>query len=416
MLIIQTLGESSACILILAILVLLLVALLCGKLVSLLKIPRVAGEILGGIIVGPTILGNLFPVAYNYLFMNFPVEGEAISVFYWLGLILLMSSSGYETSLRNFRKDKKIIGGLVTGSTVLPLIIGYYISQQYFVDFYLGSAGNKIVFNIIFAIATAVTSLPVISKIFMDLGLMDHRFARIILSTATIQDLFLWVILSLASSMISNDELLAAEILLHIVFTLCMFCFAIFLVPRLGKLKIMNMPEFFPGVSLYFIICFLCIYIGSLFSVNIMYSAFVAGLIFKNIKTDEAVKAQGKIRDISLSFFTPVYFAIVGLRINITSSFSVNYFIAFLAFASFIELAGCIIAMKIIRLNWITSFNLGIAMNARGGPGIVLAMVTYDMGIINYEFFCVLIFTSLISSAFAGYWIDYINKKNKLLV
>jgi Kef-type K+ transport system membrane component KefB len=413
---IKTIGESQACILFLAVLVLLIAALLGGKLVAFFKIPKVAGEIIGGIVVGPTVLGALFPEAYAYIFTRFQPQGEVVSVFYWIGLVLLMSSSGYDSSIRDFKGEKKIIGALVAGSTVLPLIAGYFISQKYFVDFYLGEAGNHFVFNVIFALACAVTSLPVISKIFMDLGLMRHRFAKIILTTATIQDLMLWVILSLASSMITKARVSAGDVVLHIIITLCMFAFALFAAPKLGRLKIMNAPEFLPSISVFFIICFFCIFIGSLFSVNIMYSAFVAGLIFKNIRTEEAVKAQSNLRAMCLAFFTPVYFAIVGLRIHITSDFSVAYFVVFFLIASFLELAGCLIAMKAIKLNWTASFNLGIAMNARGGPGIVLAMVTYDMGIINYEFFCVLIFTSLISSAIAGYWIDYINKKNKLLV
>jgi Kef-type K+ transport system membrane component KefB len=147
-----------------------------------------------------------------------------------------------------------------------------------------------------------------------------------------------------------------------------------------------------------------------------MYSAFAAGIIFKNLNGAETLKTQAKLRDVCMSFFTPVYFAIVGLRINVTAEFSVSYFLSFLVIASLIELFGSILAMRLLKVSWIASFNFGIAMNARGGPGIVLASVTYDMSIINYEFFCVLIFTALITSALAGYWIDGANKKGKLVV
>lgn len=413
--IIQTVSESQAGILVLAILILLLAALMGGKVASFFKIPKVAGEILGGLLVGPTILGRLSPEAYNYIFNGFTAEGQVLSVFYWLGLMTLMFTSGYESSLENYKGDERIIGWLIIGATVPSMILGYVVSDRFFVGYYIGAAENRVVFNLIFAIATAVTSLPVISKIFLDLGLITHRYAKIVLTSATIQDLFLWVILSVASGLLTMEEISAAKILMHVGTTLLMFFFALVIAPRLSEIRFLKNSPVFSYDSIYFILCFLCVYLGLLFSVNVMYSAFVAGLIFKSIKHPDAERAQSKIKDICLAFFTPVYFAIVGLRIHLTADFNVGLFFIVLAAMSFIELAGCLAAMRFIRLPWLTSFNLGVAMNARGGPGIVLASVTYEMGIINYEFFCVLIFITLITSAAAGFWIDYINRKGLLL-
>lgn len=413
--IIQTISEPQAGRVTLSILVLLCAALLGGKLVTLVKIPKVAGEILGGIIVGPTILGYFFPDVYVYIFDGFEGQGPALSVFYWLGLIMLMFSSGYDSNIEDAQSDKKIVSCLAVGATILPFLLGYYVSNKYFVDYYIGDVGNRVVFNLVFSIAIAVTSLPVISKIFMDLGLIDHRFARIILATATIQDLFLWIILSIATSVVSQSSVVFSDIIAHVVVTLAMFCFAVVLIPQIKKIKKIKKLIIFSYDSIYFILCFGCIYIGSIFSVNIMYSSFVAGMIFRKIRSHEAIETQNRFKNLCLAFFTPIYFAIVGLKIHITGDFSVLYFLAFILFASSIELIGCVMAMRLIRLNWLASFNLGIAMNARGGPGIVLATVTYAMGIINYDFFCVLVFTSLITSALAGWWIDYINGKGKLL-
>jgi Kef-type K+ transport system membrane component KefB len=410
--------ETQAGMVTLSVLVLLAASLIGGKAVSVFKIPKVAGEIIGGMVVGPSILGNLSPEVFNYIFLNFPAQGEAISVFYWLGLIFLMFSSGYDSNMEDFGEDKKIIFWLVIGATVFPLITGYYVSDRYFADFYLGEARNRFVFNIIFAIATAVTSMPVISKIFMDLGLINHRFAKIILSSAAVQDLFLWVILSVAGSMVmtSDAPISISSLVTHVALTMVMIGFAVIAAPKLRKLNILRLDKSFNYESIYFLTCFLCVYLGTVFRINIMYSAFAAGIIFKNLNEAETLKTQAKLRDICMSFFTPVYFAIVGLRIHVTAEFSVSYFLAFLAIASLIELSGCILTMRLLKVSWMASFNFGVAMNARGGPGIVLAAVTYDMGIINYEFFCVLIFTSLITSSLAGYWIDGVNKKGKLVV
>lgn len=412
---IETLGEGQAGTVILAILVLFLAALVGAKIATWLRVPKVAGEILGGLAIGPTLLGGLLPGVYERVFAAFAGEGQALSVFYWLGLIFLMFTSGYEVDTAGFWQDRKIIGWLLAGSTVIPLTAGYYASEYFFVDAYLGRAGSTVAFNLIFAIAVAVTSIPVISKIFFDLGLIKHRFAGIVLVTATIQDLFLWIILSVAGGLAASQTVSAADLALHVAATLFMFAFAMFVAPRLGKMPWLERLAVFSYDAIYFIFGFFCIVAGDFFGINIMYSAFVAGLIFRNIRNREAILAQAKIRDMSLAFFTPVYFAIVGLRIHLTSDFAVGMFIAFLLTASLLELAGCLVAMKIIRLDWLSSINLGIAMNARGGPGIVLASITYEMGIANYDFFCALIFVTLITSAVAGWWIAYVNRKGKLL-
>ena len=392
----------------------LLAALSGAKLAEACRLPKVAGEICGGIVVGPTILGACFPEVYTYIFLGFPTEGPVLSVFYWFGLILLMFSSGYEARMDNLRGDAKIISFLAAGATAIPMLVGFYAAHYYFAAYYIAEGADETVFCIIVAIATAVTSLPVISKIFMDLGLIDHRFAKVILATATIQDLFLWIILSIATSIMSQSAVVPSDIALHIFVTIAIFVVSMVIAPRMNKIPRLEKLAIFSYDSIYFILCFACIFICSLFGVNIMYSAFAAGLIFRHIRNDDAVKAHAKLKDVCLAFFTPLYFSIVGLRIFITSDFSVSRFLFFLVLVSAVELAGCIIAMRIIRLSWLTSFNLGIAMNARGGPGIVLATVTYEMGIINYEFFCVLIFTTLVTSAVAGWWIDFINKRGKL--
>ncbi|MDL2272119.1 cation:proton antiporter [Desulfovibrio sp. OttesenSCG-928-I05] len=413
--IIKTLPESEIGIVVLALLILLLAALGGSKLAACFGMPKVTGEILGGLVIGPTILGGLFPEIYAFVFHYFASEGQVLSVFYWLGLILLMFTSGYEVDLNDLGSDSKIITWLISGATILPLAIGYFVSDCFFVQHYLGDAGNVPAFNIVFAIAAAVTSIPVISKIFLDLGLIKSRFAKIVLSAATMQDLFLWMLLSVAGSLIQNAEISPAGLALHVGVTLSMFAFAMVVVPKLCTLKFLEKTAIFSYDSIYFILCFLCICIGSYFGVNIMFSAFIAGLIFRRLRHHEAVAAQSKIKDLSLAFFTPVYFAIIGLRIHLTVDFNVMLFIVFLLTVSALELAGSITAMRLLKMDWLTSLNFGVAMNARGGPGIVLATVTYEMGIVNYSFFCVLILTTLITSTIAGWWLGFVSKKGRLM-
>ena len=109
--------------------------------------------------------------------------------------------------------------------------------------------------------------------------------------------------------------------------------------------------------------------------------------------------------DFAFSFFVPIYFALVGIQINLIHDFSIVRFVLFFAIAFGLEAVGTLIMAQFTNLNTRTKINFAITMNARGGPGIVLATVAYSYKIISVEFFTVLILTTMLSSLIAGYWL-----------
>ncbi|EOJ1828668.1 cation:proton antiporter, partial [Campylobacter jejuni] len=113
------------------------------------------------------------------------------------------------------------------------------------------------------------------------------------------------------------------------------------------------------------------------------------------------------ISDMAFSFFIPIYFALIGIQLNIMHEFSFNMFIFFLILACLLKFLGCYIGLNFVKISNISRINFAITMNARGGPGIVLASVAYYYQIINVSFFTTLILTVLISSMMAGYWLRY---------
>src|SRR5690348_2467000 len=163
------------------------------------KLPRVIGEIFGGLILGPTFLGYFAPSAENWVFAAFPSEGALISVISYFGLILLMFISGFEIQRSFSRQDRRIATSFLLGATVIPFVIG--ILTPYFYNFgsYAGPNGNMLSLAIIVGIGVSVTSIPVISKIFIDLRIMDTRFAKIVLAIATVEDVIQFGALAIAT-------------------------------------------------------------------------------------------------------------------------------------------------------------------------------------------------------------------------
>lgn len=398
----------------LAIVLLLVSAHTFGYLFHRLSLPKVIGEIFGGLILGPTFLGYFFPQVHNWIFNAFDAEGKLLSFIYWFGLVLLMFISGFEIQKSFNNEDRKLISVIMLGSTVVPFLAGWL--APFFYDFtpYLGSKSNLAALTIIIAITVAITSIPVISKIFIDLGIIQTRFAKIILATATLHDILLWVAMAIATGLVSTNSLSGSKIITTVMITVGFFGFALFVIPQLIKfsngskynLILKSSPS---GYVL--LICFLISVVANILEVNIVFGAFLAGVVIGLMPHDRFSKEKEHIKDISLAFFIPIYFAIVGLKIDLIYHFDLLFFLGFLLFATTFAAIGTLTALKLAKEDWLSSFNITVAMNARGGPGIVLATIAFDLGIINQTFFVTLVLIAIVTSLMAGYWFKYVLSK-----
>jgi Kef-type K+ transport system membrane component KefB len=137
-----------------------------------------------------------------------------------------------------------------------------------------------------------------------------------------------------------------------------------------------------------------------------LYGAFVAGIAVASTDRSLTVGDRNAIGGISFGFFIPIYFALIGLNLDLIHHFDPLFFVAFLAFACAAKMASVYLGARLARETPATSANLAIAMNARGGPGIVLASSTYAVGIINETFFVTLVMLSIVTSLLAGAWLE----------
>ena len=179
-----TLSENEIIATLAAISILLLFAFFVGTLMERIKAPRVVGEIAGGILLGSTFLYRFFPNQTGSIFMAYETEGKVLNIFYQLGLIFLMFLSGYNTKLEMDKRNTKIIVCVFIGATVLPML-GAIPFIGVFSEAFIGSKGNEISFGLVFMIGVAITSIPVISKIFFDMGIMNTRFSDTVLTVST---------------------------------------------------------------------------------------------------------------------------------------------------------------------------------------------------------------------------------------
>ena len=397
-----------------AITVLLISAHSFGYIFHKYKFPRVIGEILGGLLLGPTILGHFLPNIHNWLFNAFESEGKLISIVYWFGLVLLMFISGFEIQKTFTQRDKKTIVAILIGATVAPFLAGWIVPLIYDFSPYIGVKNNMLALQVVIAIAVAVTSIPVISKMFIDLNIVNTRFAKIVLATATVQDVILWIALAIATGLVSSEAVSLPSIISTVLVTISFFVLALFVMPKIIKFGNISKYNLLikSSVSGYVLfICFLFSAIASILNVNIVFGAFLAGIVIGLMPNERFKNEKKHIKEISLGFFIPIYFAIVGLKLDLIRHFDLKFFLGFLLFSTIFETIGTLTASKIIKKDTLSSFNFAVAMNTRGGPGIVLATIAFDIGIINQTFFVTLVLIAIITSLMAGYWFRYVLSK-----
>lgn len=396
-------------------LLLLLVALaqLLGHLFVKIRQPKVVGEILAGVVLGPALLGKLHIAS-----MSLPElakhHAPLLDFVYWMGLLLLMFLSGAETKQLFTREERREVGWLAIVGTGIPFAIGLACGPLLVGAAIAGPKGNKISLIIILAVAVAVTSVPVISKIFADLKILHTRFARLVLGVAVLEDIVLWAALAVATALAGTAILVPRQIAYHLIFTVAFFAVGLTLLPRavkrINKSKFNVLARQAPVSYTLAVLLAYCVLAG-LLQVNLVFAAFLAGFAVVHKKRRLFADALDAIGKVSFAFFIPIYFAIVGLKLDLVRAFSWRMLILFLVGTCVVKLLSVALAGRLAGFRGPDLINLALTTNARGGPGIVLASVAFDAGIINAEFYTTLVLAAVITSQFAGAWLEYVLRR-----
>jgi Kef-type K+ transport system membrane component KefB len=393
-------------------LLLLGMAQVLGYIFVKIRQPKVIGEILAGMILGPALFGRL-PFLASLTKTTTP-SGNILDFVYWLGLLLLMFLSGAETQQLFSREERWEVGWLAVVGTGIPFILGLVLGPWLVRPALAGPNGNRISLIIVLAAAVAVTSVPVVSKIFADLKILHTRFARLVLSVAVLEDIVLWLALAAATAMAGKAVLNPRQMSYHLISTAGFFVLGLTLVPRLvkrvNKARLNVMAKHSPVAYAIAVLLAYCALAGAL-GVSLVFAAFLAGFAVVHRKRklfSSALEAVGKV---SFAFFIPVYFAIVGLKLDLIRGLSLWMMLAFIAGSCFVKVLSVSLAARLAGFRGLDLINLAITTNARGGPGIVLASITFDAGIISAKFYTTLILAAVITSQFAGAWLDFVLRK-----
>jgi Kef-type K+ transport system membrane component KefB len=396
----------------LLLLLLLATAQLLGYLFSKLRQPKVVGEILAGVVLGTGVVGRV--LAASWIAHTTQQQANVFNFVYWLGLLLLMFLSGAETQQLFTREERREVSLLAVVGTGIPFVLALAFGPWLIRPSLAGPNSNRFSMIIILAVGVAVTSVPVVSKIFADLKILHTRFARLVLGVAVLEDIVLWLALAVATALAGKAALNPKQMAYHLLSTLAFFALGLTVVPRvvkrLNKSRLNVVARQSPVAYAVTILLGYCVVAGAL-DVSLVFAAFLAGFAVVHKKRRVFADALETINKFAFAVFIPLYFAIVGLKLDLIRGVSLGMILAFLVGSCVVKILSVALAGRLAGFRGLDLINLAITTNARGGPGIVLASVAFEAGIISPQFYTTLVIAAVLTSQFAGAWLDRVLAK-----
>jgi Kef-type K+ transport system membrane component KefB len=363
-----------------------------GILLDFIGQPRVIAEVLGGIILGPTVMGRLLP---GYMDTIFPMEERSgLSLIANLGLLLYLYLVGIEMNLdvaySNIRKTSVI----ASMGIIVPVISGYLISPFLYNEFMQSSAVNFTTFTCFICVAISITAFPVLCRILNETGIIKTTVGITTLGAAAIDDVVAWCMLAISISMINTHNFTDALYIFLLVVSFAIFMFL--LVRPLWHSLLQRLSSQISRISLAFLGIFLSSWVTSTIGVHGIFGAFLFGLIMPRNMPFTLIFSE-KIEEFVQNVFLPLYFALSGLNTNIhaiTVGEGLNFLII-LAIAILSKFVGCTFGALCSGLSVQESTAIGVLMNTRGLVELIVLNVALNAHIISEKLFTLMIFMAL---------------------
>jgi Kef-type K+ transport system membrane component KefB len=379
---------------------LLLVARLLGQLAVRLSMPAVVGELLTGVVLGPSLLGQVAPDLAEWLFPRDTEQFHLLDSFGQIGVILLVGITGLQLDVGLVRRRATIAARISLPGVLIPLGLG--IGVGHLLPGSLLSTPDRNVFALFLGIAMCVSAVPVIAKTLMDLKLFHRNIGQLILISATVDDIIGWAGLSIVTAM-ATTGLRAADAVQSIGYLLIFGC-AVALVGRPVIPAVMRSAARSedPGTALAMAtaIILLCGATTHLLGLEAILGALAAGILIR-ASGGEVLRRLAPLRAFVASVLAPVFFAIAGLRIDLAALAEPAVFwtaLLLLVIAIVGKFTGACIGALISRLNRWEAIALGAGMNARGVVEVVVAMVGLRLGVLNLATYTMIVLIAVVTS------------------
>lgn len=396
--------------------VMLSCALLFGKLMRRLGQPAVLGEMIGGIILGPTVLGTLAPALYSSLFESSANVAMARTASIKLGMLFFLFIAGLEIDLSNLPRlgRRAILIGLI--GTLLPIGTGVGLVYLLPGGFWGPTVqAHFFPFVLFIGMNLANSANPVIARILMDLGLLKEDIGLVIMTATIVDDLINWTLFAiiLGSTTPGGEKIAPVPESIGMVL---LFAAVVLILGHWLGLRLLQWtrghitcPTGF--IALTAILILLVSSVAEAMGINAFLGAFLLGAALGRYRGDRD-EARDAVSHFVMSFFAPLYFVSMGLNANFIASFDLSLILIIIAVACASKIGAVILGEWLAGLP-ITreTLAIGFGLNVRGATGIILADVGLEHGLIDERIFVALVTMAVVTSLLAAPMIKWLLKK-----
>ncbi|HTQ24470.1 MAG TPA: cation:proton antiporter [Candidatus Binataceae bacterium] len=379
---------------------LLLVSRTMGDLMKRLGQAPVIGELLAGVIVGPSVLGSLAPGAFSALFGGDPMSLHLLEAFAWTGAILLLLYIGLETDLDILRGQGRAAASVSVCGMVIPFICGIVLGLSLPAQ-YLAAPDQRFIFALFMGVAIAISAVPVIAKILIELGLMRRELGMLILAAGLIDDTTGWLLLSLVAGLASGRAVSAASFGLVLAEAGAFIAFCYFAGVRIAAWLVRWVDDRGAAehgkFSAMILVAFACAIVTQAIGLHAVFGAFVAGLMLSRAPRVRA-RDRAEIEAVTMGLMAPVFFAYSGLQANLTALESPFVPLIVLGVACAAKIGGAFAGGRLGGLEFRESLAVAFGMNARGGMEIILALLGLSLGVLTPATYTMIVAVAVVTS------------------
>ena len=402
--------QDPLAILLAQIVTIILVARLFGWIFKKIGQPTVIGEIIAGIVLGPSLVGMYFP---EFSAALFPIESLGnLKFLSQIGLILFMFVIGMELDMKVLKNKASEAVVISHASIVIPFALG--IGLSYFVYNKFAPQGVEFLsFSLFMGIAMSITAFPVLARIVQEREIHKTKLGAIVITCAAADDITAWCLLAVVIAIVKAGDFIGSfyVISLALVYVLLMIFIVKPFLKRIGDLYGTKDSIGKPVMAIFFLFLILSSYATEVIGIHALFGAFMMGSIMPDVAKFRMIFID-KVEDVAVILLLPLFFVFTGLKtevglINDPYLWKVTGAIILVAVVG--KFFGSALAAKFVGQNWKDSLTIGALMNTRGLMELIVLNIGLELKVLTPEVFTMMVIMALVTTFMTGPALDFIN-------
>lgn len=385
----------------------LLLMMVCGRLLGEAMIrlgqPSVVGQLLAGMLLGPSVLGVLWPDLQHSLFPNTDEQKLMIDAIAQVGVLLLLLLTGMETDLRLIRKVGRAAISVSISGVAVPFICGAALAW-FLPDSLLPDSNKRLLTSLFLATALSISSIKIVAAVVREMNFMRRNLGQVIMASAVLEDTIGWVIIAIIFGIAGADQIdlmhIARSVIGVLIFLVASFTIGRRLITLLIRWSNDHLTSEFAVITTILVLMLAMALLTNVLGVHFILGAFISGvLIGESPILTKYIDTQ--LRGLIVAFFMPVFFAVAGLSADFTilgDPYLLAMTLVLIAVASVGKFLGAFVGAELGGLTRREGLALGCSMNARGATEVIVATIGLSMGALSQDLFTMIVAMALVTT------------------